>query len=209
MTTTETGAARPVGRPRSTRASEAIIEAVLDLLVQGTTIEALSMEAVAARAGVGKATIYRRWPNKEALVIEAVACLKGPTPRLSGRSVRDDLVTVLRRIGSASDSPEGQVLLAVLPEIKRNPELSARYGEMVDGRREAIRDVLRRGIASGELRVDLDIELTTAMLSSPMVSVTAMRMFPRVRREALAERIVDQLLIGLTPRSDPGSDAPR
>ena len=51
------------GRPRSVRADEAIIAAVIDLLADGTTAEALSIEAVAARAGVGKATIYRRWPN--------------------------------------------------------------------------------------------------------------------------------------------------
>lgn len=195
---------RPVGRPRSTRASEAIIEAVLDLLAHGTTIEALSMEAVAARACVGKATIYRRWPNKEALVIEAVACLKGPAPKLPGRSVREDLITLLRTIGGSSSSPEGQVLLSVLPEIKRNPELSARYAELIDGRRETTRDVLRRGIANGELAADLDIELAVAVLSSPMVSVTAMRMFPRVRRERLAERLVDLVLAGFAPRPEAG-----
>src|SRR5262249_5933040 len=58
------------GRPRSPRADEAIIDAVLDLLAEGTTAEALAIETIAARAGVGKATIYRRWPNKEALLVD-------------------------------------------------------------------------------------------------------------------------------------------
>src|SRR6266508_4000945 len=61
------------GRPRSARVDEAIIDAVLEMVAEGHTVDALSMDAVAARAGVGKATIYRRWPNKEALIIDAVA----------------------------------------------------------------------------------------------------------------------------------------
>src|SRR4030095_12401343 len=74
--------ARP-GRPRSERAERAIIEATLDLLAE-VGIAALSIEQVAARAGVGKATIYRRWPNKEALIIDAAASMKGPVPPIGG-----------------------------------------------------------------------------------------------------------------------------
>ncbi|MGH3737194.1 MAG: TetR/AcrR family transcriptional regulator, partial [Micromonosporaceae bacterium] len=207
VSTEERCETRPVGRPRSTQASEAIIDAVLDLLYHGTTIEALSMEAVAARAGVGKATIYRRWPNKEALVLEAVACLKGPSPKVLGRSVREDLVTVLRSIADKTASPEQQVLISVLPEIRRNPELSARYAELMDARRDVTREVLRRGIASGELAPDLDIELALAVLSGPMVGVVGMRMFPRVHRERLAERLVELVLSGFVPRPGAAAEA--
>src|SRR5258705_13392688 len=80
------------GRPRSVRADEAIIDAVIELLGEGTSTDAISIEAVAAKAGVGKATIYRRWSNKEALIIEAVSSMKGPPPVPKGESVRDDLV---------------------------------------------------------------------------------------------------------------------
>src|SRR5882757_5788556 len=83
------------GRPRSPQADEAIIEAVLDLLAEGTPFEALSIEAVAARAGVGKATIYRRWSSKETLLVDAVATLKGDPARISGVSVREDLITLI------------------------------------------------------------------------------------------------------------------
>src|SRR5215471_407738 len=86
------------GRPRSARADEAIVEAVLDLLAEGTPFEALSIEAVAARAGVGKATIYRRWPSKEALVYDAVRRVKGELAVLPGTSVRDDLIALLRPV---------------------------------------------------------------------------------------------------------------
>ncbi len=93
------------GRPRSARVDEAIIHAVIDLLTAGTTAEALSIEAVAARAGVGKATIYRRWPNKDALLVDAVASLKGPLPQITGESVLADLVTLLRPVGRGALRP--------------------------------------------------------------------------------------------------------
>jgi AcrR family transcriptional regulator len=83
------------GRPRSARTDGVIIDAVLDMLTDGYTADTLSIEAVAAKAGVGKATIYRRWPNKEALIVDAVASLKGPVPKIKGESVRDDLITLL------------------------------------------------------------------------------------------------------------------
>src|SRR4051795_11415070 len=84
------------GRPRSAQADEAILEAVLELLSAGQSAAAISIEAVAAKAGVGKATIYRRWPNKEALLIDAVAAMKGPLPVPVGESVRDDLIMLIK-----------------------------------------------------------------------------------------------------------------
>jgi AcrR family transcriptional regulator len=195
--TADTATGRAVGRPRSTRASQAIIHATLELLGEGSTIEALSIEAVAARAGVGKATVYRRWPNKEALVIDAIARIKGPVPRLGGRSVREDLVTLVRSAGRSKGTREGRLLLAVLPELHRTPELGKRYTAMVEEHRDVLRGVLRRGMATGELTRDLDVELAVAMLVSPMISVAVMRTYPRISQERLAERIVDLALAGL------------
>src|ERR1700741_4756609 len=83
------------GRPRSPRVDEAGKGAVFELLSAGQSADAISIEAVAAKAGVGKATIYRRWPNKEALLIDAVTMMKGPLPEPSGESVRDDLVMLI------------------------------------------------------------------------------------------------------------------
>src|SRR5947199_5105978 len=98
------------GRPRSARADEAIIEAVLDLLADGTLAEEISIEAVAARAGVGKATIYRRWSNKEALLVDAVATIKGEPPKLAGASVRDDLVALLQPIAAPAETRAGKIM---------------------------------------------------------------------------------------------------
>ncbi len=85
---------RRPGRPRSERADQAIIDAALSLFAESGP-EGLCIEQVAARAGVGKATIYRRWPGKEDLLLDAIAALKAPLPEPAGRSVREDLVTLL------------------------------------------------------------------------------------------------------------------
>ncbi len=188
---------RAPGRPRSVRADEAIIEAVLDLLAEGTSVEALSIESVAARAGVGKATIYRRWPNKEALVIDAVGKIKGPLPKVAGESIREDLLSLLRPIGSTHGSRASRIMPCLIPEMQRNPELHRRYQTIIEPRRELMRDVLRRGIADGQLRADLDVEVSLALLTSPMVVQTVLKWHPSLDMSKLPGQIVDGLLPGM------------
>ncbi len=194
---TTTTAPRPPGRPRSARADEAIIDAVLDLLADGTTVEALSIEAVAAKAGVGKATIYRRWSHKDALVVDAIASLKGGIPVPGGESVRDDLVMLMRLAAEGGDDPRARrIMPCLLPELQRGGKLRDQYMELIDRRREVTRSVLRRGISAGELRSDLDIELTAAVLSSVVV-MNMVGASPHLDSTGLAERVVDTVLRGI------------
>jgi AcrR family transcriptional regulator len=186
------------GRPRSARADEAIIEAVLDLFAEGHTFDALSIEAIAARAGVGKATIYRRWPNKEALVVDAVIALKGPVPPIAGESVRDDLVTLLKGARKVSNQRAGKVTICLLPELHRNETMHGHYQKFVEPRRAVMRQVLLRGIETGELRADIDVELTLLMLSGPMITQSMLRWNPNIDEDGMAERLVDQLLNGIS-----------
>lgn len=163
--------ARPRGRPRSATVERAILETTLRLIGEQGSVGALSIEAVAQQAGVGKATIYRRWPNKEALVIAAVEAAEEPIPELEGESVRDDLVRLLEamRLNLVDQRGEGLVAM-VLTEVKQHPELHRRYHEVViERRREVMRVVLRRGIATGELRADLPVELLRDLLAAPML----------------------------------------
>ena len=190
-------ARRAPGRPRSARADEAIIEAVLDLMADGTTVEALSMEAVAARAGVGKATIYRRWPNKESLIVDAIGSLKGPLPELTGESVRADLLTMLRSTIKGRASRAGRIMPCLIPELQRNPELHRQYQRIAEPRREHMREVLRRGVAEGELRADLDIEVAAALLNAPMMVQNMLNWNPALDTEKLPEQILDALLPGM------------
>jgi len=190
----EDEARRAPGRPRSARADEAIIEAVLDLMAAGTTIEALSMEAVAARAGVGKATIYRRWPNKEALIVDAIGSLKGPLPELTGESIREDLLTLLRSTVKVRASRAGRIMPCLIPEMQRNPELQRQYQRIAEPRREQMRDLLRRGVAEGQLRADLNIEVAAALLNAPMVVQNVLNWNPGLDTAKLPEQILDALM---------------
>jgi AcrR family transcriptional regulator len=198
-----TGAARPPGRPRSTRADEAITEAVLELLAEGTPVDALSIEAVAARAGVGKATIYRRWPGKQELVFDSLRRIKGSPPPLAGRSVRDDLITLLSAIRRSSDTRVVKIISCLVPEMHRSPESYEAYQQVVEPRREIMREVLRRGVATGELRADLDVEVTLLLLTGPLLVQKMLRWHPGLPDGGLAERVVDAVLAGIaaTPRS--------
>src|SRR5262244_3220874 len=97
------GARRP-GRPRSEQADQAIIDAALSLFAESGP-EGLCIERVAARAGVGKATIYRRWPGKEDLLLDALAALRAPLPNPKGESVRDDLAALLDAMRAEAIDP--------------------------------------------------------------------------------------------------------
>ncbi|MBB2944338.1 AcrR family transcriptional regulator [Actinoplanes lutulentus] len=196
-TSTDAGQERKApGRPRNAQADEAILEAVLELLNEGQSAAAVSIEAVAARAGVGKATIYRRWPNKEALLADAVRAMKGPLPELAGVSVREDLIALIQANRTPHAKRYGNVTACLLPEIIKDEALGRMHRAVIEPRREVMREVLRRGIATGELRADLDVELTQLMLSGPSMVQSMLRLQDLVPDENFAEKIVDAVLRG-------------
>src|SRR6266571_8102348 len=193
-----TGHRRP-GRPRSERADRAIMDATLSLFAESGAA-GLCIEKVAARAGVGKATIYRRWPGKEDLLLAAFASLKAPLPEPRGRSVREDLRMLLEAMSEQfADPRHAREFALLLGEGARYPRLMARYAEtVIEPRREVIRSVLRRGVATGELRADVDIEAALFMLTG---SVLARSRHGDVPVEpGYAGRVVDELLRGLGAR---------
>ncbi|MCM0678941.1 TetR/AcrR family transcriptional regulator [Micromonospora phytophila] len=198
--TSTADAPRSPGRPRSVRADEAIIEATLDLLAEGSTVESLSIEAIATRAGVGKATIYRRWPGKDALLRDALRTLKGTPPEPVGRSVRDDLLLLLGAVGRHIDPRAARIMPCLVPEVNRSPEQYELYQNIIEPRREVMREVLRRGVRSGELRADLDIEVTMAMLTGPILLQRMMRWHPDLDDATLPEKVIDGVLTGIRAR---------
>jgi AcrR family transcriptional regulator len=200
MTSTVAGPPRSPGRPRSARADEAIIDAVLDLLAEGNTVEALSIEAIAARAGVGKATIYRRWAGKESLLADAIRTLKGPTPEPAGKSVREDLITLLSVVARNGDERALKIMPCIMPEVSRSPEQYRIWQEIIAPRRQRMREVLGRGIQTGELRADIDVELTILLLTAPVVMQRTLRWQPGLEDSALPGRVVDAVLAGIAAR---------
>ncbi len=193
--------ARAPGRPRSPAVDSAILDATLALVAEeGFT--GFSVEAVAARAGVGKATIYRRWPNKESLVLEALSRLNETAPPVLRGDLRGDLVAlvdVVRR--KSASSLAGRVLPGLLGAAATCPELMRLYRQRVIlPRRAHMAEVLRRGVSGGELRADIDIERSIDLLVGPMFYRVLMRPVQGPVGRALSESIVDSVLAGLAPR---------
>jgi AcrR family transcriptional regulator len=192
-------AGRKPGRPRSEQAEQAIIKAALELFAEKGP-DGLCVEAVAARAGVGKATVYRRWKNKEDLLLAALGSLKSPLPDPDSGSARDDLVALVTVMAQDAVDPARQrQYTLLLGEGAKYPKLMARYAEtVIEPRRDVIRSVLRRGIESGQLRADLDIEIILLTLTGAAMSRGRCEIVPHDGE--FAERVVDSLLLGLAPR---------
>ncbi len=159
------------GRPRSMQAERAIIDAALDLFAESGA-EGLCIEKVAAKAGVGKATIYRRWPGKEDLLLDAIATMKSELPKPKGESVREDLAALLDAMGKeAADPRQIRQFALLLGEGASYPRLLERYVEtVVEPRREVVRTVLRRGMATGELREETNVEAAVDMLTGAVLT---------------------------------------
>jgi AcrR family transcriptional regulator len=201
-TDTEAGPAvetRRPGRPRSEQAEQAIIEATLELFAE-QGFEGVCVEAVAARAGVGKATIYRRWPNKEELLLAAFGSLKSPFPEPKGASVREDLLAMVKVMcADKSDPRKARRYALLLGDGDKYPRLMARYKEtVVQPRRDAMRAVIRHGIQTGELRPDTDVEI--AMLTLTGVIMAHEKSPDAMLDDGFAVRLVDGLLLGLSAR---------
>lgn len=192
------------GRPRSEAVERAIIEGVMKLLEEGVPLAELSIERIARTAGVGKATIYRRWSGKEELFVDVVRAAEPPDPPLPGTSMRDDLVVLLeqvRRRGLANRS--SAILHSVQAQMKSSPKLWAAYhATVVAPRRRLGLEVLRRGRENGELRTDLDLELLNDLFVGPVLVRAVLRPDADLPDD-LAEQVVDTLLEGLRPGSSP------
>ena len=188
---------RRPGRPRSEQAEQAIIEATLDLFAE-RGFEGVCVEAVAARAGVGKATIYRRWPNKEELLLAAFGSLKSPFPEPKGVSVREDLLAMVEVMcADKADPRKSRRYALLLGEGDKYPRLMARYKEtIIQPRREAMRAVIRRGVETGELRPDTDVEI--AMLTLTGAIMAQDQSASGTLDDDFAVRLVDGLLQGLS-----------
>ena len=190
--------ARRPGRPRSEHAEQAILSAALDLFAECGP-EALGIEQVAARAGVGKATIYRRWRGKEDMLLDALGGLRTQLPVPQGRSVRADLIALLDAVCREVADPRRARLFALMQgEGKQYPRLMAKYVDtVIRPRRELVTSVLRRGVATGELRENTDLDAAMFLLNG---AVLASMYGQEPADSRYAKRVVEELLRGLAAR---------
>ena len=183
------------GRPRSERAHQAILTAARELLIEGG-FSALRLEHVAARAGVGKATIYRRWASKEALAQDLLLQLAVPHIAVAetGNTREEVLAAVTNPMRALTETDFGPVIRAMLAQIASNPSIGDPFrATVVAARRAEVARVIRRGIARGDLRPDADAALATELLVGP---VYFRLLFGGVLDLDFAERVVDGVMRG-------------
>jgi AcrR family transcriptional regulator len=188
------------GRPRSMQAERAIIDAALDEFAEAGP-QGLAIEKVAAKAGVGKATIYRRWPGKEDLLLDAISAMRTELPVPKGESVREDLASLLDAMSRESGDPRwARQFALLLGDGGAYPRLLERYLEtVVEPRRESVRNVLRSGVATGELRQETNIEVAIDLLIGAVLARPRRGSRERADR-GYARQVVDELLTGLASR---------
>jgi AcrR family transcriptional regulator len=189
-------AARAPGRPRCDATRHAILGAAYDLLTEGG-IKAFTIEAVAARAGSAKTTIYRWWPSKGALAIEAF--LEANSSALAfprSASAVADLRAQVRLLARAFAGQAGQVIAGLVAEMQGDEETRRAFLQSyVEPRRAEARRLLERGIASGELRADLDVDVTLDALYGAIYWRLLTR--PKGLDEGWVDRMLDNALRGM------------
>jgi AcrR family transcriptional regulator len=192
-------AERPLGRPRDARADRAILEATLELIAELGVYE-FRTEDVAARAGVGKGAIYRRYRSKDELVTAAVAVLVNEEIAVPDTgSTRADLLILLREaVALYRGSLAGRLMPKLVGAMAQKPDLARAVRDgFLAGRRRALGEVLRRGVERGDLRAGLDVELALDVLGGPLFYRLLVTGGPL--DEQLAEGVADLILRGFAP----------
>jgi AcrR family transcriptional regulator len=175
MTTTsepEQGIRKP-GRPRSAQAHKAIIDATLELLAE-EGFQGLSIEAVAARAGVGKTTIYRRWSSKEELVMDAIREVQVELPVVYTGNFRNDLAAILKTAFQGFEALPypflGKLALKFIGDYLINPEIfQDTIPQLIVPRLQRFVHMVEQAQARGEVRRDIDPALVLELISGSLM----------------------------------------
>jgi AcrR family transcriptional regulator len=158
------------GRPRDVQADEAILDATTRLLIEGG-FGRLSVRAVAARAGVGKATIYRRWPSKTELLRATLARIdaRETAEAADTGDLRGDLRALMRTMAvHFVDSEAAHLMPQLVAEAQFDHDLRELLHSYAEGRRNLAHQVLERARRRGELRVDVDPEVVVDLITAPV-----------------------------------------
>lgn len=187
------------GRPRSEQAHSAILGASI-ALIREVGYDAVTMDGIAARAGVGKATVYRRWKTKESLVCEALEQLMRSIPVPDTGTTRGDLLALMHDQFKLYEDPATSALLSGLVAAMARSERIARAvrSGFHAARRAVILEVFARGVRRGDLRRGLDLELALDLFNGPLFF--RFLFTGRPLDQALATGVVEALLRAFAPR---------
>ena len=184
---------RPIGRGERARAR--VLRAALEVLAEGG-LPGFTMEAVALRAGASKTTLYRRWPSRTALLVEAMDRAFQALPTPATGDLRGDLLALMVAFEALLESqPFPRLLAAVIDAAERDPVLAGLHFELTERRRQPIRAVLAEAAARGDIASTVDLELVIDLLAGPAFyrRFVAHRPFP----PGYATDVVDLVLASL------------
>jgi AcrR family transcriptional regulator len=184
------------GRPRSPKIQQAILKAAADLVLENG-FKSLSIDAISARADVGRMTIYRRWPNKAAIIMDAfVARVDPDTLFLPAKTYMESIRLQMRTMARAFRGKDGALIRALLAEAQFDPELAAALRERwtMPRRRMAIA-YFQQGIKEGFLRTDVDPDAVIDVLYAPIYYRLQMGTGPL--SDAYVDEIFDHAMKGL------------
>jgi AcrR family transcriptional regulator len=193
-----TGAAgRPLGRKRDESRDPEILRAALDELAE-SGYERMTMDAVAARARTGKATIYRRWPSKAQLVVDAIASTGDKSITVADipdtGSLRGDLLALADAGLREENSGKLRILAGLISALPRNPDLAAIVGErLVTPRTTLMRELLERAVARGEVAPGRDLGMLA--LTGPAMTVYRVMITNEPMDRAFYAAMVDEILL--------------
>jgi AcrR family transcriptional regulator len=185
-----------LGRPRSERRHKAILQAAMDLVVE-FGFRGVSVESLAAKTGVAKTTIYRRWPNKAAVVMDAfmerLLWTQFPNTKKATESIR----LQMHSMAKAFRTKDGAIVKALLAEAQFDAELATAFRERWTlPRRKFALAVLQKAVSQGELRSNIDLEATIDLLYAPMYYRLQMGTAPL--SDQYIDEIFDQVMEGLS-----------
>lgn len=185
------------GRPRNESCTTDILTATLELVAEHG-IAGLTMDLVAARAGVGKATIYRRWSTKEALMLDAwMSCVRPPVVPDTG-SLRGDLDAILREADQPlADGKLQRVYPQMIAAAKVNPDVDEAYRAFIAQRRMPMRTVLERAAARGEIDPSIELDVVHDLLVAPLLFRWLVTDAPV--SDQVIDRIIGVVIAGISP----------
>lgn len=160
---------KKIGRPRSEKTRQAILTASYDLLLLNG-FQSITVEGIAERAGVSKATIYKWWPNKAAVVLDGFfAATESMLEVPDTGSAKEDLLLQAGNLAAFLTSPKGKVITELIAEGQSDENVAEEYrNRYFNPRRLISKHILERGMKRGELRKDLDIELSIDLIFAPL-----------------------------------------
>lgn len=156
--------------PRSQRARDAVLDAATTLMLERGP-NAVTVDQIAAVSGVSKATIYKHWPNKIAVTIDAFAAhMAQEVPRPDTGSTRQDLTEQVRAVCAFYASPAGRIFAQLIADVQTDPYGAGLFLErFLAGRRQAIRELWARGVARGDISRETDVEIGIDVLFGPAI----------------------------------------